>query len=86
MSNRSVIHSAVPARLSSEQLATLQTLLVFLEGVTTRLDTENRSTNDVDVELTKTVRDLGLYCKDRMLTAFPDLAVWRAIGNGDVKS
>lgn len=76
-----------PARsLSSEQFATLQTLLVFLEGVTTHLDTENRPTSDVDVELTRTVQQLGLYCKDRMLTAFPDLAVWRALGNGDVKS
>lgn len=69
--------------LSSEQFATLQTLLVFLEGVTTHLDTQNRSTSDVDVELTKTVRDLGLYCRDRMLTAFPDLQRWRALGGGE---
>ena len=69
--------------LSSDQFATLQTLFVFLESVTTTLDTRPRPTDSTDVELTAAVRDLGLYCKGRMLVAFPTLAAWRAIGNGE---
>ena len=66
-----------------EQFATLQTFFVFLESVTTTLDTRSRPTDPTDVELTAAVRDLGLYCKNRMLVAFPTLAAWRAIGNGE---
>ena len=68
--------------LSPEQYATLQSVLTFLESVTATLDTDSRPTFDTDVELTRTVRNLGLYCKDRMLTAFPTLAEWRALGDG----
>ena len=68
--------------LSSEQFATLRSVLVFLESLTTTLDTENRPATDTDLELTKTVRNLGLYRKDRMLEAFPALAEWRALGDG----
>jgi hypothetical protein len=68
--------------LSSEQFATLQSVLTFLESVSAALDTEIRTTTQTDTELTRTVRNLGLYCKDRLLTAFPALAEWRALGNG----
>lgn len=69
--------------LSPEQYATLQSILTFLESFTAALDVDNRPTSETDVELTRTVRDLGLYCRDRMLTAFPSLAVWRALGDGE---
>jgi hypothetical protein len=69
--------------LSPSQFATLQTVLAFLEGVTTHLDTENRTTSEVDIELTRAVRDLGRLCISKMLTDFPDLAVWRSIGRAD---
>lgn len=68
--------------LSPEQLATLQSVLTFLESFTTALDIDARPAFETDVELTRTVRNLGLYCKDRMLTAFPALAEWRALGDG----
>ena len=68
--------------LSPEQFATLQSVLMFLESFTTALDIDARPTFETDVELTRTVRNLGLYCKDRMLTAFPSLAEWRALGDG----
>jgi hypothetical protein len=68
--------------LSPEQFATVQTVLVFLEAVTTTLETPTRPTEPSDLELTAAVRDLGLYCKDRMLLAFPALAHWRATGDG----
>jgi hypothetical protein len=68
--------------LSESHLATLQSVLTFLESVTVTLDTESRPTIETDVELTKTVRNLGLYCKDRMLDSFPALAEWRALGDG----
>jgi len=71
--------------LSPEQLATLQSVYVFLNAVTSTLDTQARPTIDTDTELTRTVRDLGLYCIDRMLTAFPTLAEWRALGDGGVQ-
>lgn len=71
--------------LSPEQFATLQTVFTFLESVSITLDSQTRPTTATDIELTRTVRDLGLYCRDRMLTAFPDLQVWRALGNGDVQ-
>jgi len=69
--------------LSHEQISTLQTVFVFLESVSVALDTKTRPTTPSDIELTRTVRDLGLYCKDRLLAAFPALAAWRAIGNGE---
>jgi hypothetical protein len=70
-------------RILPEQFAVLQTVVVFLDAVTTTLDTEPRPTNPTDVELTRTVRDLGLYLKDRLLVAFPELAQWRALGSGE---
>jgi len=71
--------------LSPEQYAVLQSTLVFLNAVTSTLDTQARVTTLEDVELTRTVKDLGLYCIDRMLTAFPTLAEWRALGDGGVQ-
>jgi hypothetical protein len=71
--------------LSSEQFAALQTVFIFLEGVTTHLDSDNRPTGDADIELTRTVRDMGRLCISKMLTAFPDLQVWRVLGNGGVQ-
>lgn len=68
--------------LSSEQFATLQSVYTFLESVTTTLDVDSRPTVGADVEPTRTVRNLGLYCKDRMLESFPALAEWRALGDG----
>jgi hypothetical protein len=69
--------------LTPEQLATLQTIFVFLESASVALVTPTRPTTPTDIELTATVRDLGLYCKDRLLTAFPALVEWRALGNGE---
>ena len=70
--------------LSPEQFATLQALYLFLESVTLNTDAiTDRPTTITDQELTRAVHDLGLYCKDRMLTAFPALAEWRALGNGE---
>jgi hypothetical protein len=69
--------------LSDQQFATLQTVFTFLEAATTALDVSPRPTEPSDLELTQTIRDLGLYCRDRMLQAFPALAVWRAIGSGE---
>ncbi len=68
--------------LSPSQYATLQSVLTFLESVTATLDADARRTYDTDVELTRTVRNLGLYCKDRLLESFPALAEWRALGGG----
>jgi hypothetical protein len=68
--------------LSSEQFAALQTVFIFLEGVTTHLDTGNGPTSQSDTELTRTMRDMGRLCISKMLTAFPDLQVWRVLGNG----
>ena len=68
--------------LSPEQFACLQSVLTFLESVTATRDTDSRPTFDTDVELTRTVRDLGLYTRDRLLESFPTLAEWRALGDG----
>lgn len=71
--------------LSPEQFATLQTVYTFLKSVTASLDTTYRPTTDTDLELTKTVRELGLYATDRLLTSFPTLAEWAALGDGGEK-
>lgn len=68
--------------LSSEQFAVLQTIVVFLESVSITLDSQTRATTPTDIELTGTVRDLGLYCKDRLLAVFPDIQIWRSLGDG----
>jgi hypothetical protein len=71
--------------LSSEQFAALQSVFIFLEGVTTHLDVDNRPISDADVELTRTVLDMGRLCISKMLTAFPDLQAWRTLGDGGVQ-
>ena len=68
--------------ITPSQFSTLQTVLTFLESVTASLDTDARPTYDTDVELTRAVRNLGLYCRDRLLESFPALAEWRALGGG----
>ena len=65
--------------LSPEQFSTLQSVYTYLKAVTAHLDTR---TIDADAEVSKTVHDLGLYCIDRMIAAFPSLAEWAAIGGG----
>jgi len=67
--------------LSPEQFATIQTLFVFLESATATLDAQTLATG-TDRELTNTVLLLGEYCKDRLLSAFPELAEWRTLGAG----
>jgi hypothetical protein len=71
--------------LSSEQFSTLATVLTFLEGFTAHLDADNRATSDADLELTCAVRDLGRLCISKMLTDFPDLQLWRALGDGGLQ-
>jgi hypothetical protein len=65
---------------SLEQFATLQTVFTFLEAVTIHLETDSRATSEIDWEITNAVRELGLHCTYRMLTVFPPIAVWRALG------
>jgi len=67
--------------LSPEQFAALQALFIFLESATAILDAQTMTTG-TDKEVTNTVLLLGQYCKDRMLSAFPEFAEWRALGDG----
>ncbi len=69
--------------LSREQVATLQSILIFLEAVSTALDTQPRPTRPSDIELTKCVQLLGEICKQRLLANFPEIAEWKALGNGE---
>ena len=67
--------------LSPEQLATLQSVLTFLESFTTALDIDARPAFETDVELTRTVRNLGLFQRpDPHRISRP--REWRALGDG----